>query len=119
MTTYLTRNSIYYHIFQLSEAKINYIPLFSYFIHYLFYPYFSYRKFDNVYIGYGLKYSSENYSPPAPPAAQEEFPSGPDITEAEDPTVEQERALAAAQQEALENEDDEDESDEYDENDDD
>jgi len=85
----------------------------------LFYPYFSYRKFDNVYIGYGLKYSSENYSPPAPPAAQEEFPSGPDITEAEDPTVEQERALAAAQQEALENEDDEDESDEYDENDDD
>ncbi|XP_066911472.1 radial spoke head protein 4 homolog A-like [Clytia hemisphaerica] len=75
------------------------------------------KKFDNIYIGYGLKYSSENYSPPAPPAAQEEYPSGPEVTEAEDPTVEQERALAAAQQEAMENEDEDEESEDYDEED--
>lgn len=72
------------------------------------------KKFDNVYIGHGLKYSAENYSPPPPPAVQDEYPSGPEITEAEDPTVEQERALQAAQQEALEAEEEE-ESDDYDE----
>ncbi|XP_057315110.1 radial spoke head protein 4 homolog A-like [Hydractinia symbiolongicarpus] len=73
------------------------------------------KKFDNVYIGHGLKYSAENYSPPPPPAVQDEYPSGPEITEAEDPTVEQERALQAAQQEALEAEEEEEESDDYDE----
>lgn len=67
-----------------------------------------------MYIGHGLKYSAENYSPPPPPAVQDEYPSGPEITEAEDPTVEQERALQAAQQEALEAEEEE-ESDDYDE----
>ena len=76
-----------------------------------------FRKFENVYIGHGLKYSPDNYSPPAPPAAQEEFPSGPEITEAEDPTVEQERALKAAQQEAEEEGEEEEESDDYDEDD--
>lgn len=75
------------------------------------------KKFDNIYIGYALKYSADNYSPPAPPATQDEYPSGPEITEAEDPTVEQERALKAARQEALEAEGDEDESDDYDEDD--
>ncbi len=50
-----------------------------------------------------------------PPATQEEYPSGPEITEAEDPTVEAERALKAAQQEALEQEEEEEESDEFDE----
>ena len=64
-----------------------------------------------------MKYSAENYSPPAPPAAQEEYPSGPEVTEAEDPTVEQERALAAAQQEAMENEDEDEESEDFDEED--
>jgi len=76
------------------------------------------RKFDNVYIGYGLKYNPENYSPPAPPPAQDEFPSGPEITEAEDPTVEQERALKAAKEEAEEADEDEEESDDYDDEDD-
>lgn len=75
------------------------------------------KKFDNVYIGYGLKYSPDNYSPPAPPAAQDEFPSGPEITEAEDPTVEQERAIKAARQEAEEDGEEEEESDDYDEDD--
>lgn len=60
------------------------------------------RKFENIYIGWGQKFSAENYSPPPPPPPQEEFASGPEITEAEDPSVEEEKALKAAQQEAME-----------------
>lgn len=60
------------------------------------------RKFENVYVGWGHKYSKENYSPPAPLPIQGEFPSGPEITEADDPTPEEEAALRAAQQEAAE-----------------
>ncbi|XP_033115962.1 radial spoke head protein 4 homolog A-like [Anneissia japonica] len=60
------------------------------------------KKFENVYIGNGHKYSPDNYSPPPPPPVQEEFPSGPEITEAEDPTPEEEAALRAAQREAME-----------------
>ena len=80
-------------------------------------PMFNVRKFENIYIGWGQKYGAENYSPPAPPVPQEEFPSGPEITEVEDPTVEEEKALRAAQQEAMEaaemdeDDDDEDEDD--------
>ena len=75
------------------------------------------RKFDNIYIGYGVKYNTENYSPPSLPVVQEEYSSGPEITETEDPTVEQERALAAAQQEAIDNEEDDDESADFDDDD--
>lgn len=60
------------------------------------------KKFENIYVGWGHKYSAENYSPPPPASIQEEFPSGPEITEAEDPTPEEEAALKAAQQEAAE-----------------
>ncbi|KAK7468095.1 hypothetical protein BaRGS_00036678 [Batillaria attramentaria] len=60
------------------------------------------KKFENVYVGSGHKYSMENYTPPAPPPIMEEFPSGPEITEAEDPSPEEEAALRAAQQEAAE-----------------
>ena len=74
------------------------------------------RKFENIYVGWGQKFSAENYSPPPPPPPQEEFPSGPEITEAEDPSVEEEKALKAAQQEAkdageMEEDDDDDEED--------
>ena len=31
------------------------------------------KKFENVYIGFGHKYSSENYSPPPPPPVFEEY----------------------------------------------
>lgn len=61
-----------------------------------------FRKFENVYVGYGHKYSQDNYSPPAAPPILEEFPSGPEITEVEDPTPEEEAALRAARQEAAE-----------------
>jgi len=56
-----------------------------------------------VYVGNGHKYSQDNYSPPQAPAIMEEFPSGPEITEAEDPTPEEEAALRAAKQQAAEN----------------
>ena len=75
------------------------------------------RKFENIYVGWGQKFSAENYSPPPPPPPQEEFPSGPEITEAEDPSVEEEKALKAAQQEAMEAAEMEDEEDDDDEDD--
>ncbi|CAG5127423.1 unnamed protein product [Candidula unifasciata] len=60
------------------------------------------KKFENIYIGFGHKYRPDNYTPPPPPPIQEEFPSLPEITEADDPTPEEEAALKAAQQEAAE-----------------
>ncbi|XP_075042091.1 radial spoke head protein 6 homolog A-like [Mixophyes fleayi] len=57
------------------------------------------KKFENIYIGWGVKYSPEVHSPPAPPPPQAEYPSGPEISEGLDPTVEEEQALKAAQEE--------------------
>ena len=54
---------------------------------------FAYRSFENVYIGWGQKYSSHPLNPLLPPSVQDEYPEGPDILEAEDPTVEQETLL--------------------------
>ncbi|EDV20309.1 Radial spoke head protein 4-like protein A [Trichoplax sp. H2] len=71
------------------------------------------RKFENIYIGFGHKYNSENYSPLPPPPVQDEFPSGADITEIDDPTIEEENALRAAQR--AEEEDGEELDDEMDE----
>ena len=55
-----------------------------------------------MYIGWAHKYSADNYSPPQPAAIQDEFMSGPEVTEVDDPTPEEEAALKAAQQEAAE-----------------
>ena len=63
---------------------------------------FHYRKFENIYLGWGHKYSAENYSPPPPAPVQEEFISIPEITEIADPTPSEEAALRAAQLEAEE-----------------
>uniref|UniRef100_U3K0L8 Radial spoke head component 4A n=2 Tax=Ficedula albicollis TaxID=59894 RepID=U3K0L8_FICAL len=65
------------------------------------YAFASGRKFENIYFGWGHKYSPENHTPELPPPAQAEFPSGPGITETVDPTVEEEMAFKAAQEEAL------------------
>ena len=59
------------------------------------------RKYENLYVGYGHKYQPENYSPPMPPVALEEYPVGPDVMEMDDPTVEDEQALKKAQEEAM------------------
>ena len=61
-----------------------------------------FRKFENLYVGFGHKYSQDNFSPKPAPAIMEEFPSGPEITEVEDPTPEEEAALRAAQKDAME-----------------
>ena len=71
------------------------------------------RTFENVYIGWGHKYSPANYNPVLPAPTWDEYPDGPEITEAEDPTVEEEEALRAANDNG--EEEDEDEEDDEDE----
>ena len=73
------------------------------------------RKCENIYIGWGLKYSSAPFNPALPPSIQEEFPAGADIAETTDPTVEQEAALKAAQEETQANMEEEEEPEESDE----
>lgn len=78
------------------------------------------RKFENFYIGWGHKYSVENYTPPVPSPVYQEYPSGPEITEMDDPSVEEEQAFTAAQEAAeLEAEDNEEMGEDEDEDDDD
>ncbi|XP_017928077.1 radial spoke head protein 6 homolog A-like [Manacus vitellinus] len=76
------------------------------------YAFASGRKFDNIYFGWGHKYSPENYTPILPPPVQEEYPSGPAITEARDPTLEEELAFKAAQEALAAGEEEEEEEEE-------
>uniref|UniRef100_A0AAY4BJS6 Uncharacterized protein n=1 Tax=Denticeps clupeoides TaxID=299321 RepID=A0AAY4BJS6_9TELE len=48
------------------------------------------RKFENVYIGWGVK-SDAAFSPALPPDPQREFPGGPEVTEEADPTYSEHR----------------------------
>ncbi|XP_040832434.1 radial spoke head protein 6 homolog A [Ochotona curzoniae] len=73
------------------------------------------KKFENLYIGWGHKYSPENFNPALPAPVQQEYPSGPEITEMSDPTVEEEQALKAAQEQALAVTEEEEEDEEEDE----
>ncbi|KAG7274283.1 hypothetical protein CRUP_037210 [Coryphaenoides rupestris] len=54
------------------------------------------KKFENIYVGWGLKLAGEGHTPLMPPAPQTEYPSGAEITEALDPSLEEEQALQAA-----------------------
>ncbi|NXI63345.1 RSH4A protein, partial [Anseranas semipalmata] len=86
------------------------------------YAFASGMKFNNIYFGWGHKYSPENHTPALPAPVQAECPSGPEITEMRDPTVEEELAFKAAKEEALaaaEEEDDEEEPEDDEEDDDD
>ncbi|KAA3674897.1 radial spoke head protein 4A [Paragonimus westermani] len=60
------------------------------------------RFFENIYIGWGQKFIGSNFSPQFTPPVFVEFPSGPEVTEVEDPTPEEEAAWKAAQAEAAE-----------------
>ncbi|KAF7252215.1 hypothetical protein EG68_09150 [Paragonimus skrjabini miyazakii] len=60
------------------------------------------RFFENIYIGWGQKFIGSNFSPQCTPPVFIEFPSGPEVTEVEDPTPEEEAAWRAAQAEAAE-----------------
>ncbi|CAL8253754.1 unnamed protein product [Merluccius merluccius] len=68
--------------------------------------YASGKIFENIYVGWGLKFAGEGHMPSLPPAPQTEYPSGPEVTEATDPSLEEEQALRAAieQQEATQEE---------------
>lgn len=63
-----------------------------------------FRKFENIYVGWGSKYSADNMTPLMLAPLMEEFPSGPEIAEAEDPSPEEEAAARAAQMKAEEEE---------------
>lgn len=78
------------------------------------------RTFENIYIGWGLKYSGSGHTLVPLSIPQDEYTSGPEITEAQDPSVEEERALKEAVEqreaalednEALEGDEDEEEED--------
>ncbi|OBS64846.1 hypothetical protein A6R68_06595 [Neotoma lepida] len=73
------------------------------------------KKFENIYVGWGHKYSPENFNPALPAPIQLEYPSGPEIMEMSDPTVEEEQALKAAQEQALAAAEEEEEDEEEDE----
>jgi len=51
-------------------------------------------NFENIYVGWGHKYSALNYSPPAVVPVQSEYPPGPEITEGVDPSPEEEKATS-------------------------
>ncbi|VEL09136.1 unnamed protein product [Protopolystoma xenopodis] len=58
------------------------------------------RFFENIYIGWAQKFLADSFSPIPLQPAESEFPSGPEVTEVEDPTPEEEAAWRAAQAEA-------------------
>jgi len=70
------------------------------------------KKYENIYVGWGQKYSTDNMNPQLPPMPQEEFISGPEITEAEDPSPQDEAALRKAQEQAEEQEEEHEEEEE-------
>jgi len=72
------------------------------------------RRFENIYIGYGVKYQADNYSPAQPQSFCPEFNSAPELGEVPDPTVEEETALkvqteADEREEDIEDDEDDDE----------
>ncbi|KAL6046090.1 hypothetical protein STEG23_023634 [Scotinomys teguina] len=75
------------------------------------------KKFENFYIGWGHKYSMEDYTPPGLPPVYKEYPSGPEITEMDDPSVDEEQAFRTTE-DAIDHSAEESEEDEDDDNDD-
>uniref|UniRef100_A0A672G256 Radial spoke head component 4A n=1 Tax=Salarias fasciatus TaxID=181472 RepID=A0A672G256_SALFA len=62
--------------------------------------YASGKKFENFYVGWGLKYcGGGGFSPQAPPPPQTEYPEGPELAEVPDPSLEDEQALRDALEE--------------------
>ncbi|XP_069025302.1 radial spoke head protein 4 homolog A isoform X1 [Embiotoca jacksoni] len=77
------------------------------------------KKFENFYVGWGLKHAGEGFNPAVPPPPQTEYPDGPEITEALDPTPEEEQELREALEEQQAAQEEMEESDEEDDEDDD
>ncbi|KAK7112532.1 radial spoke head protein 6 homolog A-like [Littorina saxatilis] len=57
------------------------------------------RFFENLYVGWGHKNSPDNFEPSQPEPPMDEFPTGPEVIEADDPTPETEAAIRAAMHE--------------------
>ncbi|XP_024114640.1 radial spoke head protein 4 homolog A isoform X2 [Oryzias melastigma] len=76
------------------------------------------KRFENIYVGWGLKYTGQGYSPCVPPPPQQEYPSGPEVTEMVDPSVEEEEEMRMAleEQQEVQQESEEEEEDEEDDN---
>eukprot|EP00041_Stephanoeca_diplocostata_P008024 m.115188 g.115188 ORF g.115188 m.115188 type:complete len:494 (+) comp17138_c0_seq1:269-1750(+) len=55
------------------------------------------KSYENVYIGYGHRFSSEPYSPPLPPPTEAEFDVNETVTETTDPSREEEEQYEAEQ----------------------
>ncbi len=72
---------------------------------------------ENIYVGYGHKYTMADYKAEFPPLPSSEYNDGPEIVEADDPTAEDE-AKANAPEEHGEGEEDREEGEENDEDDD-
>ncbi|XP_008322109.1 radial spoke head protein 6 homolog A-like [Cynoglossus semilaevis] len=76
--------------------------------------YASGKKFENIYVGWGVKSAGDGFSPSVPPTPLKEYVGDEEITEVPDPTPRDERELAealVAAQEEMEGSDREDESD--------
>lgn len=54
------------------------------------------RVHDNLYVGWGKKFVTRNYSPQAIPRCEQEYPNGPEIMEISDPTIADEEAWRLA-----------------------
>jgi radial spoke head protein 4A len=72
------------------------------------------RKFENVYVGWGLKYQPGCFQPQLPSPGEKEHPKDETISEIDDPTPEEEAALRAAQEGAEQEEEEEEEEEEDD-----
>lgn len=57
------------------------------------------RTYENIYIGWGNKYTGDCFNPTAPPPAFDEYADGADVHEQDDPTVEEEKALEEREKE--------------------
>ncbi|KAL4219670.1 Radial spoke head protein 4 A [Mactra antiquata] len=57
------------------------------------------KYFENLYIGWGQKNLEAEFEPALPDPPMNEFPSGAEVTESDDPTPEEEAAVRAALQE--------------------
>ncbi|GFS08552.1 radial spoke head protein 4-like protein A [Elysia marginata] len=57
------------------------------------------KFFENLYIGFGQKQLDSTFDPATPEEPQIEFPTGPEVTEQDDPTPGEEAAIRAAMRE--------------------
>jgi len=61
---------------------------------------------ENIYVGYGHKYTTTDYKAELPPLPASEYNDGPEIVETEDPTPEDEAKANAPEEQGEEGEDD-------------